>query len=237
MKILAIIPARRGSKGVPQKNLIDLNGKALIDYTLEVLQDALSDNIISDYVISTDDNTIAQHCSERGFSVPNLRPPELATDEAKTIDLVIYLLEHHNDISKYDALLLMQPTTPFRQKADITDAINLLDRYPEEQTVISVYEDNSPGLDYFYSRSLNMAIPLSDDHSTGLIRQDRTSLLVRNGAIYLARIPFVLEQRRLISSRPLFVSMPKYRSINIDTPDDLLVARAISRVVEDLEDL
>lgn len=230
MRVLAIIPARGGSKGIPGKNLIPLNGKPLIDYTLEILNHSMQAGLITDFVISTDDQGIADHCRGLGFNVPGLRPAELAQDDTKTIDVILYTCEKYEKLNSIDALLLLQPTTPLRSVNDIRQAIILLENHPDENCVISAYEKDSPGVDYFYyALDEEKAMPLSGDHASGLTRQVKKNVLIRNGAIYLTRIPFIIQFKKIISENPLYIKMPEHFSINIDSVDDLSHAEAILR--------
>ncbi|MFN9583044.1 MAG: cytidylyltransferase domain-containing protein, partial [Bacteroidota bacterium] len=121
MKILSIIPARSGSKGVPGKNTKLLGGKPLIAYTIE---SAKQSKWLTDIVVSTDSESIATLAREHGAVVPFIRPAELATDSAKSIDVVVHTLtELQNQNKLYDAVVLLQPTNPFRPAGLLDEAI------------------------------------------------------------------------------------------------------------------
>ena len=135
-RVLAVIPARGGSKGLPGKNIKPLNGKPLIAYSIEA---ALNSNLIDEIFISTDSKEIAEKCEEYGVSVPELRPDELAQDSSSTVDVLLYTLEKLKKEGKeFDYLLLLEPTSPLRKIDDIDNIIKLGIDKPTADGVISV---------------------------------------------------------------------------------------------------
>ena len=140
-KILAIIPARAGSKGIKDKNIIDLNGKPLIAYSIEA---GLKSKYIDKVVVTTDGEEIAREAIKYGAEVPFLRPEYLSSDNAKTIDAVIHCIEEMEKLGeKYDYVVLLQPTQPLRQSWHIDEAIELILEKNEEALVsVSKVKDN-----------------------------------------------------------------------------------------------
>ena len=125
-RLLAIIPARGGSKRLPRKNILDLSGKPLIAWTIEA---ALNSKYIDRIVVSTDDQEIANISIKHGAEVPFLRPKSLATDDASSIDTVINVLGEIEIIDQhYEYIVLLQPTSPLRTEIDIDKAIELLEK-------------------------------------------------------------------------------------------------------------
>ena len=124
MRVLGIIPARGGSKGLPGKNIKLLNGIPLIAYTIK---EALNSNL-EEFIVSTDSEEIAEVARNYGGKVPFLRPAEIATDNASSLDVVLHALDFmkEHEGKEYDAIMLLQPTTPYRDREDINQAINLL---------------------------------------------------------------------------------------------------------------
>ena len=119
--VVAIIPARGGSKGVPNKNIKDLCGKPLIAYTIEC---ALKSKLLSHIVVSTDSQKVASIASQYGINVPSLRPPELSNDTALTIDVISHEINNLKAQNQFfDYVMLLQPTVPFRTPSDIDLAI------------------------------------------------------------------------------------------------------------------
>src|SRR5690606_35310248 len=135
MKVLGIIPARGGSKGVPGKNIRPLNGKPLIVYTIEA---ALASRL-TDVIVSTDDDAIANVAREAGANVPFRRPAELSGDSARSIPVAQHALKFMEEVNNtvYDAIMLLQPTAPFRTVEDINCALDILEATGAD-SVISV---------------------------------------------------------------------------------------------------
>lgn len=179
-RILAIIPARGGSKGIPRKNIKNLQGKPLISYSIEA---GIKSQYLDSVVVSTDDDEIASISKEYGAKVPCLRPSELATDTSKTIDAILHMvkfLEEGGDL--YDVLVLLQPTQPLRTVDDIDKAIETYFAN-EERPLVSISEvDDHPIL----IRSIKEGIlcPLLNISST-CRRQDMPAYYRVNGCIYI----------------------------------------------------
>ena len=139
---LAIIPARGGSKGIKDKNIINLKGKPLIAYTLDA---AIESQVFDEIVVSTDSLKIAEISKSFGAKIPFLRPKELASDNAKTVDVIIHVLNYYiNQNIEFDYFMLLQPTSPLRNSKDIKNAVNLLFE-KNANSVVSVCEtEHSP---------------------------------------------------------------------------------------------
>ena len=133
-KILAVIPARGGSKGIPQKNLTLIKDKPLISYTIEA---AKKSKYITHFIVSTDDEKIAKVSKKYGADIPFMRPSSLATDDALTLSVVQHALVEMEKIKniKYDYTLLLQPTSPFRSSSDIDDSIEIIVNSPFDSLV------------------------------------------------------------------------------------------------------
>lgn len=219
MRTVGLITARGGSKRLPRKALLDCAGKPLIDWTIEAARQA---GCLDTLVLSTDDEEIAEHCRTLGVLVPFLRPAELATDSATSIDVIIHAIMAMGWSGQH--LLLLQPTSPARTAGDIAAACALAAGHPDA-SILSVTR-----LDY----------PLSwlwqDDGSrqklsrTHQLPPDSATLFRPNGAIYLRRSDRILAERLLISEADCkFYEMPKQRSVDVDTQDDLDLADSILR--------
>ncbi len=217
-KLLAIIPARGASKRLPRKNILDLSGKPLIAWTIEA---ALGSKYIDRVVVSTDDQEIANIAKKYGADVPFIRPSELATDEATTVDVVLHLLNQLEKIEdKYDYVILLQPTSPLRTAKNIEEAIKLL-RTKNSDAVISVCESGHPPL-WYNTLPDDMSM---DNFLDASIKNKRSQDLPKqyriNGAIYISSI------ERLRNESSFFLSenchayiMEQNVSIDIDTRDD-----------------
>ncbi|HBF76227.1 MAG TPA: acylneuraminate cytidylyltransferase family protein, partial [Clostridiaceae bacterium] len=179
-KILALIPARGGSKQIINKNIKLLCGKPLISYTIEA---ALASDYIDDVVISTDSDLIAEISLKYGGQVPFMRPKELAGDESKTIDVAIHAINALIKMGRnYDYLVLLQPTSPLRTKDDIDSAIKIIID-GDISSLVSVREvKENPAL----MRTIeNNKLKNIMDFNGSLRRQDLPKYYIFNGAIYI----------------------------------------------------
>lgn len=219
--ILAVIPARGGSKGIPKKNVIEINGKPLIEYTIS---EALNSKYIDRVIVSTDSQEIADVSMKCGADVPFIRPHTLAKDESKTIDVIIHLLSklsYQNE--KYDYLILLQPTQPLRKTFHIDEAITLmLDK--EFQSLVSVNEvSESPVLMRTMSEE-NRLDRVINVNST-LRRQEFPHYYKVNGAIYINKIDDSLNLETSLNDNKYAYIMDKIYDLDIDEPFDLEILK------------
>jgi CMP-N-acetylneuraminic acid synthetase len=228
MKILTIIPARCGSKGIKDKNIIDLCSKPLIAYSIEQAIELKKNSLIDTIIVSTDCDKIADISKKLGAEVPFLRPDELALDRSKSIDFMIHAINYYENMDIYfDAILLLQPTSPLRSFNILKNAIEVFIT-EDKESLISVYkEEYINDLVMYKNSSKTMLEPLNKLHNKGVRRQDHGSVYIRNGAIYLTKIQYIKKNKQIISDNPLFVEMEKLNSINIDTKEDLELLRSI----------
>lgn len=225
MKILAIIPARCGSKGIPFKNIIDVCGKPLIQYTIEIALKLKYHNLIDEVIVSTDCEEIANISKKIGASVPFLRPDSIAGDKAKSIDYILHSLDYFEKINiNYDAVIILQPTSPLKTYDDIVNSIEIFKKNYFD-SLISVYKEETINDLIMYHKDGDIAVPLDEDHNKGVRRQDHGAVYIRNGAIYIVKTGFVKNKQKIISDLPLMYEMKKNNSINIDTFEDLEYVR------------
>lgn len=219
--ILALIPARGGSKGLPRKNILPIAGRPLIAWTIEA---ARTSNYIDRIVISTDDEEIAEVSKVYGADVPFLRPKELATDEAKSMDVVfhaIHTIEATGAI--YDVVVLLQPTSPLRTREDIDCAVELLFS-KDAGAVVSVCEtEHHPYWANMLPPDGNMKDFLRPDISN-INRQELPIFYRLNGALYLASIKYLKANKGFINSDTYAYIMSQDRSVDIDTAFDFKFA-------------
>lgn len=214
-KVLAIIPARGGSKGIPGKNIVNVCGKPLIQYTI----DAAKASRYIDYVyVSTDSEKIAMVSRECGIDVTKLRPSELATDEAKTIDVIKYTLNLFNE-DRYDYVVLLQPTQPLRQAKHIDEAIEMI--VPGKcESIVSVSEVNEHPL---FMRKINAEGKLESIlvASSTVRRQELGAYYKVNGAIYINNIEELLQHDVSLNDNVYPFVMEKEFDLDIDEQNDL----------------
>ena len=216
MSILAIIPARSGSKGIPGKNMKFLAGKPLIQWSIEA---ALASRFIDKIFVSTDDIKIAKFVEKFGIEVPFLRPKFLATDSSLVIDTVIHIIKN---IDNYDNVLLLQPTSPLRSTNDIDALINLSHK-SKSDSVVSITESIYKPEIYYYLNSNQTIKPLIDGIKN-FNRQDLKKNYVLNGACYYASKEFILINKSFINKETVGYVMPFERSIDIDNSYDWDIA-------------
>lgn len=217
-KILALIPARGGSKGIKDKNIIDLNGKPLIAHTIV---EAKKSQYIDNVVVTTDSEKIAMVSKEYGASVPFLRPAYLANDTSKTIDAVLHAIEFLSKEEKYDVLVLLQPTQPLRKFFDIDGAIEKFFEHGMQDLVsISEVEENP-----LLIRKLD-----EDGYMKRLVecnstcrRQDMPKYYRINGCIYINAIDKI-DKNTSFNDNIIPYVMDKERAIDIDELKDLVLA-------------
>lgn len=221
-KILAIIPARSGSKSIKNKNIVKVAGKPLIWYTIKPALKVMKKGIIDKLVVSTDSSRIAQVAEGLGIEVPFLRPKHLAKDNSKTVDVILHAINYYEKKGVYfDAIILLQPTSPLRKYADIEIPLRLFWRN-KIPSLISVYKEEGLKADILYKRAGGaIAAPLDRSHNMGKRRQDSCSVYIRNGAIYITRVSYLKRHRKMISNRPLIFEMGRQSSLNVNTGNDL----------------
>lgn len=224
-KYLAIIPARGGSKSIKNKNFIDLNGKPLISYSIEESLKVKNMGYLDEVIVSTDSLKIKEISEMFGAKVPFLRPNEISNDNAKSIDLILHAIEFYKKKDKhFDAVILLQPTSPLRKSNDILNALKLFEEFNSE-SLISCFEEEYINESVMYKASNEHAIPLSKDHNIGGRRQEKENVYIRNGAIYITKTSYLILNKKIISDKPLMYLMKKDKSINIDSNFDLELAR------------
>jgi len=218
MKILGIIPARGGSKGVLGKNIKLLGGEPLITHTIKA---ALKSNLTK-VIVSTDDDDIEKVAMEAGAEVPFKRPADLASDTAKSIDVAKQALLEMEKIDGivYDAIMLLQPTAPFRSVYDINKSIELLESDKDADSVISVVdvEGHHPARMKYIENGVLIDPPFKEAYENQN-RQELTPMFIRNGAIYLTKRESILADSYK-GRKSLALIMPLENSINIDTIRD-----------------
>jgi CMP-N,N'-diacetyllegionaminic acid synthase len=211
-KILYVIPARGGSKGVPGKNIKRLNGKPLIYYTLEVARSLASDE---DICVSTDDENIKNVVEQTGLKVPFLRPGELATDQSGMYEVLLHALDYYTAKGKkYDLLVLLQPTSPFRKTQHIKEALRSWEsglemvvgtKITKANPYYVLFEENSQG---YLVKSKTAAFKT---------RQECPVIYEVNGAIYVIDTNCLLNRPITSFERIKKYVMDEFSSLDIDT--------------------
>ena len=231
MKILGIIPARGGSKGIPGKNTKLLNGKPLIAYTIEV---ALKSKILNHLIVSSDDDEIITVTRKFGADVPFIRPAELAQDNSSSIDLVIHALEFYQEREEYfDAICLLQPTNPFRS---LNFLENSLDKFLKKDcdTLLSVLEvPHQFNPHWTFKKNSSGSLELSTGESEIIPRrQDLPKAYYRDGSIYIVKSSIILGKKSFYGDSIEFIDASNEKNVNIDTMEDWILAEKLSKEID-----
>lgn len=218
LSVLAVIPARGGSKGLPRKNLLPLAGKPLMAWTIEA---TLASAYVDRVVLSSENQEIIEAGRQWGCDIPFPRPTELASDTARTIEVLHHLLRNLD--RQYNLVVQLQPTSPFRNALDINAALEycLAAQAPACVSVCRV--EKSPHWTFSLSDKGTMSpiIPLPRGKSR---RQELTDFFELNGAIYLAQSEWIAQRDSFLSKDTVGYVMPAERSLDIDTAEDLAIA-------------
>lgn len=219
-KILAIIPARGGSKGIPGKNIKIFHGKPLIAYTIEQAKRAgLFDRIIVD----TEDDKIAAVARKYGAEVPFLRPKELAGDKSSIDDVALLLLRRLKEKENYspDILTLLQPTSPLREIDDIKRCWKLM-RDPKIKSVCTICETHPR---FYQLDKLGKLLLINKPTWPSPNRQDWPKGYLLNGCmVYMIRTKEYLKTRDFVNKNTVGVLCPRWRSVDLDHPEDWVMA-------------
>jgi CMP-N,N'-diacetyllegionaminic acid synthase len=226
MKILGIIPARGGSKGIPKKNIKNLGGKPLLEYTVKA---ALESKLLSRVILSSDDSEIIKIAENLGLEVPFIRPKNLAQDDTPSISVIKHALEFymsHNE--KFDAVCILQVTSPFREE-DLIDRALQKFKSKNLDSLISVREvpsDFNPHWVFERDTKDHLKIATGDDKIISR-RQELPKSFHRDGAIYITKSDVILELNSLYGKSIGYIESRNDHYINIDTPEDWRKAEEI----------
>lgn len=218
-KILAVVPARGGSKGIPRKNIHLVAGKPLIAWTIEA---ALACPAIDRVIVTTDDAEIAEVSRRFGAEIPFMRPAELASDTASGVAPLEHAL---SKIPGFDYAVLLQPTSPLRLPEHILGCIELC-LNAGANSAVSVTDVTVPPAHMFSLDSGSRLTALQPELLQHR-RQDLPPLVALNGAVYVVSIPWFLAGRRYIDAATLGYAMPKAFALDVDEPADLAIAEAL----------
>jgi CMP-N,N'-diacetyllegionaminic acid synthase len=214
MKTLFLIPARGGSKGIPGKNIKLFAGKPLISYSIELARQFTSDDNIC---VSTDNDEILAVAESLGLAVPFHRPLELSTDTASTNDVILHALRYYESIGhSFDAIVLLQPTSPFRKAYHLKEALDLYSANVDLVMSVKLTDANP----YFILFEENNAGFLENSKIGNFTRrQDCPKVWQANGAIYIYNVKS-MQNNKPLKSRILKYVMESTYSVDLDTELD-----------------
>jgi CMP-N,N'-diacetyllegionaminic acid synthase len=219
LKILAIIPARGGSKGVPRKNIKVLGNQPLIAYSIE---SAKQSKLISHVMVSTEDAEIAEVAKKYNCAVPFMRPLELSQDNTPTIEVVQHVIKAYEKQNEFfDAILILQATCPFRTENEIDESIEIFIKQNTDSliSVREVPDHYNPHWVFETYENGNLKIATGE---TKIIprRQELPKAFVRDGSIYITKTSVIKEQNSLFGNSIAYRLNTNSKHINIDTTSD-----------------
>jgi N-acylneuraminate cytidylyltransferase len=216
--VLAVVLARGGSKGLPGKNLRRIGDRSLVGWAAKA---ALESRFVDRAILSSDDAAIREEGARAGLEVPFMRPPHLATDEAKSVDVALHALD---EVGPHSLLVLLQPTSPLRTAADVDACI---ERCAGLEAPACVTVCRGKALEWMYRLDEHRLEPVAPEAAPSR-RQDARPVFVLNGAVYVVRTEALRSARTFLPPGTVAVEMPADRSIDIDTEADLVVASALA---------
>ncbi len=222
MTLLAIVPARGGSRGVPGKNIAPVAGKPLIAWTLEAAHGA---SCLDRVIVSSDNQEIIEISASYGVEAPFVRPEELAGDDTPGIMPVLHAIKWLGENENYhpDFVVLLQPTSPLRTSEDIDSAFKLAIEKNAESVVSVVPTHHHP----YWTKKVTPDGQMEDfipQAQAPQVRQELTDAYALNGAVYIARSKFVLKEKGWYADNTYAYIMPPERSLDVDTSWDLYLA-------------
>ena len=228
MRVLGVVTARGGSKSIPNKNIALLGGRPLLTYTVEAVRNA---RLLTRTVLSTDDERIADIARDCGLEVPFMRPSELAGDETPTLPVLQHAVRQlEADGEAYDAVLTLQPTSPFREARDIDGSIELMKRTNADSVVAyaEVGGKHPARMRLIDADGRVMPTPFTQLFE-GHRRQGWPTFYLCTSSIYLTRRAVLMEQNSIHGADSRAWIVPEERACDIDTPFDLFVAEQLLR--------
>lgn len=221
-KIVAVIPARGGSKGVLRKNIRDLAGKPLIAWTIEA---ASKSKYLDRVILSSDDIEIIEIAKSYGCEAPFIRPAHLATDNAISADVILHALD---EVDSYDYVVMLQPTSPLRTTEDIDRSIEMVFNKKANSCVSVCESSQSPYWMYTLDDQDKMGAFMKTEKKFSR-RQHLPVVYSLNGAVYIAEINWFKEKQTFITNETVGFVMPSNRSYDIDTNEDFLMCEYVMK--------
>jgi N-acylneuraminate cytidylyltransferase/CMP-N,N'-diacetyllegionaminic acid synthase len=227
-KILFIILARGGSKGLPGKNKMQLLGKPVIAYSIET---ALSSKYCNQVIVSTDDFEIAEIAKQYGAQVPFIRPAEFASDTATSSDAILHAISFfEKDGKEHDMIVLLEPTSPLRDPEDLNAAIEMLLNNKEAKSCVSVTKLESGHPRFLFNLDNELRLSSYLNQNNVVRRQDLESLFYPEGSFYLAYTDDYKQKKTFYQDQAtLGFEIPKWKSFEIDTYEDFIIIEALMK--------
>ncbi len=224
-KVLALVPARAGSRGLPGKNIRPFCGKPLLLWSVE---HGLASSYVDNVVVSTDSREFAEIAKKGGAEVPFFRPEYLASDTAASIDVMLHavdFLEARGDL--YDILVLLEPTSPLRKPEDIDKALEALCSHPHAESIVAISLTEGQHPVFLMHKMQNDFLQSYKADFRALRRQEIPPLYFLTGTVYASFIDSLRRNRGFCHDKTLGYEVPKNQSFEIDDADDFIICEAL----------
>ena len=219
MKVVAVIPARAGSKGIPNKNLVEVAGKPLISWSIEA---AINASSIDRILVTSDGDEILNIANQYNEVISIKRPRELAEDQTPTAPVVIHALEEIKALKNgFDYLILLQPTSPLRTEEEIEEAFEVL-KNSNGNALVSVVKPSHHPLKSFKRSEQGYLKGLVNNEFPFMPRQELPEVFQPNGAIYIIEIKEFLKKKTFFTNKTIHYEMSAEKSIDVDSYDDII---------------
>lgn len=226
-RVIAIIPARGGSKGLPGKNIKELCGKPLIAWSIEA---GLASKYIDEVMVTTDSEEIARISRDFGATVPFIRPAELASDTATSFDTLKHAIDHYKNEKNetFEYVVLLEPTSPLRDKNDIDKSIEQLTTEQDAMAIVGICKTESQNPAFLVKKdNRGFIVGYEDKEMKVLRRQDIKDVYFFEGSVYASQIDALLHEKSFYHEHTIGYVVPKWKSFEIDDIDDFIMVEAL----------
>lgn len=231
-KVLAVIPARSGSKGLPGKNIRMLHGRPLLGWPVLA---AKYSKFVDRIIVSTDSEEFAAIAREQGAEVPFLRPEELSGDTAKSVDVVLHALDFsHEQGELFSYVVLLEPTSPMTEASDVDAALVRLEENGEGAVSvvgISKVEATHPAFDVCLDKN-GIILPYIHELGEAIRRQDLEPLFFFDGSLYISEVEALYKRKTFYHEATLGYVTPRWKALEIDSLFDFVCAEAVMENIE-----
>ena len=229
-KVLGIVPARSGSKGLKNKNVLNFKGHPLLTWPLRALKE---NKIVDKVLVSTDSEEYQKLALEYGAEAPFLRPKRISSSSASTFDVLEHAIKFYQKQNQYfEYIVMLEPTSPLTTSEDISDCLKLLHRKRKNaDALISVGKliDTHPSFSIKIDKNSFMNPYVGFKKFSALRRQELEDLYFLDGSIYISKIETLLKKRSFHHERTIAKEMPKFKNIEIDSIEDFHIAEYLSK--------
>ncbi|RDU59044.1 acylneuraminate cytidylyltransferase family protein [Helicobacter marmotae] len=224
---IAIIPARMGSKGLKDKNIKPLCGKPLLAWSIE---SALDCDYIDEVVVSTDSTLYADIALSYGASVPFIRPDSLSKDTTTTFEVLEHCINYYKEVlnKAFDYVVLLEPTSPLRERGDINRAIEQLHKHKDAQSIVGICATCGSNPAFLVHLDKGFIRPYENTNFAPIRRQEIKPVYFFEGSVYISQTHALLAHKNFYHHLTLGFEVPKWKSFEIDDEDDFIIIQALA---------